>query len=184
MSNLTRQWQSMLLIVSCLFLFVVPLFGQSIIKPTNISKEAKTHFFVNDAFPTIGQSFMATKSGFISAISIAMDKNISTNKNTKNIKFWLGLNPSTGKILSGVPYQTIDLSVHHNDGQLDIVLAEPFWVVKGKIYRMQFGYPKDIGNTTYLFEGSIQDNYPNGAVYFNNGRSRINRDLNFSITVN
>ncbi len=184
MTKLTCQWQSISLLFVCFLLNNISTFGQAIVQSTRFPKEQKVHFFINSVFSTLGQSFTATKTGKISSVSIKLDKDFAPQNFSKQIDFWLDVNPGPGEILEGAPRQLLTLPTNQKGEVLTFVLDKSFPVVKGKVYRMQFGYTSEENTLSYLFRGSLENPYPNGEVYFHNGMPQMTRDLDFSLNIN
>ena len=184
MTKLTCQWQSISLLFVYFLINSIPTYGQAVIQSTRFPEEKKAHFFINNVFSTLGQSFKATRTGHISSISITLDKGFSPKDFNKQIDFWLDANPSKGAILKGVPRQIVTIPTNTTDGVLTLTLDKPFPVVKGKNYRMQFGFISEENTLSYLFSGSLKNPYPDGEVYFHNGMPQHTRDLDFSVAIN
>lgn len=184
MTKLTYRWQS----IGLLFVFFITnsisTFGQAVIQSTRFPEEQKVHFFINTVFSTLGQSFTATRTGNISSISITLDKKFSPKNFNQQVDFWVAKNPAPGNILNGTPSQTVIIPANQVGDVLTFNLEEPFPVVKGKVYRMQFGYTSTENKISYLFRGSLKNPYPNGQVYFHNGMPQVTRDLDFSVAIN
>jgi len=152
MTKLTCQWQSIGLLFVYFLINSIPTYGQTVIQSTRFPEEQKVNFFINNVFSTLGQSFKATKTGHISSISITLDKEFSPQDFSKQIDFWLDVNPKKGDVLKGVPRQIITIPTNTKDGVLTLTLDKPFRVIKGKIYRMQFGFISEENTLSYLFQ--------------------------------
>lgn len=184
MTKLTSYWKRIAPLFVYFLLNNVPTYGQGVIQSTRFPEEKKVSFFINKAFSTLGQSFTATQTGKISSISITLDERLEPKDFNKQVKLWLGKNPSTGDILTGTPLQVVTLSDNTENGALKLVLDKPFSVIKGQVYRMQFGHTSANNSLSYLFRGSIKNPYPNGQVYFHNGMPQVSRDLEFAVAIN
>ena len=140
-------------------------------------------FFINNSFPTIGQTFRAKTTGFIKSLRIK-----SPNFNSKSevqLNFWVGPNPGRGKIFIDRPNQVIQLSLSKgtNENLIILPLINPFLVFKGKEYRVQFGLTEKDKNNNFTFKGSIMNSIPDGALFFHDGYSKKNRDLFLEIDI-
>ncbi len=184
MTKLTCHWQSIALLFVYFLSNNVITYGQDIIQSTRFPKEQAVNFFINKTFSTIGQSFTATQTGKITSITITLDEKFGPKDFNKQVDLWLGVNPDSGDILTGTPRQVITIPNNTKDGVMTLVLDKPFRVIKGKVYRMQFGHTSATNSLSYLFKGSMKNPYPNGQVYFHNGMPQLTRDLDFSVAIN
>lgn len=157
------------------------MYGQAVIQSIRFPKEENVHFFINNVVSTLGQSFSATKTGLVYSISITLDKIFSSQNFNKQVNLWLEANPDPGEILEGAPHQMVATQTGE---VVKFTLDRPFPVVKGKVYRMQFGYTSEENTLSYLFKGSLRNPYPNGNIYFHNGMPQMTRDLDFSVIIN
>ena len=171
----------LVLLFSC-FLFCLPsLFSQSSIQSIGFPAEQNSRSDMQLNFPD-GQTFKATSTSKISAISIKMN---AGNGYVGMVSIWLGVEPGNGNKIGGAAYQTFDITAANQAGIVTINLNVPFPITTGNTYRMEFA-PLGGGNMAVdandITIAPTMESYADG-MRTDNGNYETNRDLNFSLTL-
>ena len=180
--NFSSKYNKIIILLSLFYLlFILSINAQSTIQSTGFPTEQNSRSDAQVNFPD-GQTFVATSTGTITAITIKMN---AGNSYTGGMTLWLGVEPGDGNKIGGTPYQTFTIDVAKVTGITTINLATPFSVIQGNTYRMEFA---PVGATNAAFDANditlspMLEAYSDG-VRTDNGNYTTNRDFNFSITI-
>ena len=131
----SRKNKNIIALLSLFCLIVISsINAQSTIQSIGFPAEQNSRSDAQVNFPD-GQIFIATSTGEITTISIKMNNG---NSYIGDMTLWLGLEPGNGNKIGGTPYQTFNIAVANVMGLTTINLTEPFPVVQGTTYRMEF----------------------------------------------
>ena len=159
------------------------------IQPLNYPVDQNSSFS-NGIAESFGQTFIACQTGVIRSISVKLNEAGGLgdpNAYSGQVNLWLAAEPGENNTIDGdPPYQIFEILNSNLTGVVEIPLNNPFSVISGNEYRMEF-QKTGMGTMIFDFNNNMMapniDTYPQGRVVGSAGVYLDRGDLNFNIRI-